>query len=169
MTTIFFDMDATLTEWREIAGEEELYRKNYFLSLQPNRSVIESAKRLTQTGAEVYILSCVLTDSLYALEEKKTWLRKYMPFVPEEHWIFVPYGESKPQFLRTRLGLPGLSANEVLVDDYSVNLRDWTDHNGLAVKLMNGKNGTKGTWQGLSVGAESADRILPALLSGTAA
>jgi len=169
MKKIFFDMDGTLTEWRRIADEDELYRKGYFLSLKPNRSVIESARKLAEAGEEVYILSCVLTDSKYAGKEKKDWLRKYMPFVPEDRWIFVPYGTGKTQYLAEHLGITELSPNEVLIDDYSANLWDWSENNGLAVKLMNGVNGTKGTWQGLKVGAENAAGTLPGLLAEAAA
>lgn len=169
MKHVFFDMDGTLTEWREIADEAELYRRNYFLSLRPNEDVIESARKLSEAGEAVYILSCVLTDSPYAKEEKEAWLRKYAPFIPEEHWLFVPFGTSKPRFLTERLGIPALTSNEILVDDYSANLRDWTENHGLAVKLMNGKNGTKGTWQGLRVSMENAAGKLPELLAKAAA
>lgn len=169
MKKFFYDMDGTLTEWREIADEKELYRKNYFLSLRPNEAVIESARKLSAAGEEVYILSCVLTDSRYAREEKESWLRKYVPFIPEERWIFVPYGESKPRYLTKRLGIAELTPGEVLIDDYSENLRDWSANNGLAVKVMNGRNGTKGTWKGLRVEAENASDILRILLKEAAA
>lgn len=164
MKKVFFDMDGTLAEWKEVRSEKELYRKGYFLSLRPNRNVIESARNLQNSGADVYILSCVLTDSRYALKEKKEWLQKYLPFIPRAHWIFVPYGEKKTDVVRRIMELKELTENEVLVDDYSENLKDWAGEHGLGIKLMNGINGTKGTWQGLRVWAGNAVWQLPVLL-----
>jgi len=164
MRKIFFDMDGTLTEWRVIASEEELYEKGYFSSLEPNESVVASARKLAQAGDEIYILSCVLTDSAYAQQEKEEWIRRYAPFIPAENWLFVPYGEKKSEFIAGRLG--ELTRDDVLVDDYTENLRDWTEHRGLAIKVMNGVNGTKGTWHGLRVPCEAAEEALPELLAG---
>lgn len=164
MKKVFFDMDGTLTEWRKVRSEEELYRKGYFRSLRPSRNVIESARTLQNSGVDVYVLSCVLTDSPYALKEKKEWLLEHIPFIPRTHWIFVPCGEKKTRVVRQIMELEQLTENEVLVDDFSENLRDWSGEHGLGIKLMNGINGTKGTWQGLRVWAGNALWQLPVLL-----
>lgn len=164
MKRVYFDMDGTLTEWRTVGSEEELYRKGYFLSLRPQEGVIESARRLQESGSEIYILSCVLSDSPYALKEKKAWLLRYLPFVPRSHWIFVPYGQKKSQAVCRAMDLKNLSENEVLVDDYSENLREWAGEHGTGIKMMNGCNGTKGTWKGLRVWVGNALEQLPVLM-----
>ena len=64
MFRVFFDMDGTLAEWKAAKEPEDLYEKDYFLSLKPYQSVVEAAWKLYESGeAEVFILSAVLADS----------------------------------------------------------------------------------------------------------
>ena len=73
-------MDGTLAEWKAAKEPEELYEKDYFLSLKPYQSVVEAAWKLYESGeAEVFILSAVLADSRYAIPEKNAWLGEYLP------------------------------------------------------------------------------------------
>ena len=55
-----------------------------------------------------------------------------------------------------RLRVPGgVRMTDVLVDGYTKNLKEWPVFGdakfGRAVKLLNGINGTNGTWAGISV------------------
>lgn len=151
MFRVFFDMDGTLAEWKAAKEPEELYEKDYFLSLKPYQSVVEAARKLYESGeAEVFILSAVLADSRYAIPEKNAWLGEYLPWVDIDHRLYVEGTAPK------RLRVPGgVRMTDVLVDDYTKNLKEWPVFGdakfGRAVKLLNGINGTNGTWTGISV------------------
>lgn len=138
---IFVDMDGTLAEFRTVDTMETLYEKGYFANLPAHENVIEGLKTFMKENpeVEVYILSSVLEDSPYAQKEKNAWLDQYIPEIDAEHRIFSSCGSAKCEFVPG-----GVKEGDILLDDYSKNLHEWP---GDAIKLMNGINGTKGSWQ----------------------
>lgn len=175
---IFVDMDGTLAEWRNIKVEidtmEEaipfntinfvrkqmnkvLYSPDYFLTLKPNENLIKAVAEIAQDGiADVYILSCVLPDKekISPLDQKIRWLRKYLPEVSEDHWIFVPDQSDKKSFVPL-----GVKETDVLIDDYTFNLKSWEEV-GRGLKFLNDVNATKGTWNGSMISyKEDADTL----------
>lgn len=138
---IFVDMDGTLAEFRTVDTMETLYEKGYFANLPAHENVIEGLKTFMKENpeVEVYILSSVLEDSPYAQNEKNAWLDQYIPEIDAEHRIFSSCGSAKCEFVPS-----GVKEGDILLDDYSKNLHEWP---GDAIKLMNGINGTKGSWQ----------------------
>lgn len=156
---LFADLDGTLAEWRAAAGYEELFREGYFATLETHAPVVEAFKMLNESGiVEPYILSAYLTESKYALREKNLWVSQYVPFVDLGHRLFVPQGISKPDYVAALLG--DIDSQYVLLDDYSRNLHEWRAVGGIGIKLLNGINGTVGTWKGPAVSRfESAEDI----------
>lgn len=140
---LIVDMDGTLAEFKKVDTLEQLYEKNYFLNLSPHINVIEAVKEIISKNddIEVYICSSVLSDSKYALKEKNAWLDKYLPEIPKDRRIFPPCGEDKKKYIPN-----GVSENDFLLDDYTNVLRMWNPP-GRGIKLMNGINGTNGTWK----------------------
>lgn len=141
---IFIDMDGTLAEWKTIQSNSELYQKGYYESLKPNNYILEETKKLIREGKDIYILSSFLSDSEYALKEKNIWLNKYLPELPIEKRIFVPYGDIKYKYLPSKI-----TSFDYLIDDHTKNLLDWKDAGGTGIKFLNGINHIKGVWQGL--------------------
>lgn len=141
---LFIDMDGTLAEFKVVDQIETLYEKGYFLNLNPHESVINGLKKFMENHPEieVYVLSSVLSDSAYALSEKQAWLDNYFPEIDAAHRIFSPCGERKADYVPG-----GIKETDMLLDDYSDNLHSWQPP-GVGIKLMNGINGTKGTWKG---------------------
>lgn len=146
-------MDGTLAKWHN-ATPEELLEEGYFRNLEPNEDLLNDVNELISQGENVYILSCYLTDSKYALEEKKEWCREHLPELSEDKYVFVPYGESKAKVFNER-GLSPITNTDYLIDDYSKNLFEWKEFGGIGVKYHNGINHTKGTWVGLRINEES--------------
>lgn len=160
MNRIFFDLDGTLAEWKQSSSRADLYEQGYFLSLRPNQSLLNAAIRLQQ-DYDVFILGAVLKDSLFAFDEKNAWLDKHFP-ITKDHRIFVNEGQPKNE------GLPGgIMANDILVDDYSVNLFQWAQY-GRGIKALNGINGTKGTWRGPAVRTDWPAELIAATIITTA-
>lgn len=141
---LLVDMDGTLAEFKSVDTMETLYEKDYFLNLEPNENVVEAVRQLLKTHpeVEVYIMSSVLSDSKYALSEKNAWLDKYLPEIDAAHRIFPPCGENKLDYVPD-----GIRATDCLLDDYTKNLVQW-EPPAKGIKLLNGINHTKQTWDG---------------------
>lgn len=145
---LFLDMDGTLAEFHPVDTMETLYEQGYFAQLAPHENVVNGIKTFMKENpeTEVFILSSVLTDSPYAQTEKNEWLDRYLSEIGMENRIFVPCGSAKNEFVPG-----GVRENDALLDDYSKNLHEWS---GKTLKLMNGINGTKGSFQGEKISAE---------------
>ena len=132
---LYVDMDGTLARFHdEVKYLERMYEKDFFLSLSPFSSVVDAIRILATTeNVEVFVLSSCVTD--YCKEEKKKWLRAFLPEIPESNYIFVDMGENKAK----SLGHP-ISKDDVLLDDYNLNLGEWQDAGGLSIKLVNNIN-----------------------------
>lgn len=168
MKRLFVDMDGTAAEFKAVDTLETLYEPGYFLSLKPQQNVVDAVKLITEQrpDVDVYIMSSVLTDSKYALQEKNQWLDRYLPEIPESKRIFPPCGDDKKEHIPD-----GIRTTDMLLDDYTTNLLLW-DPPGKGLKVLNGINHTRGTWKGDSVSYEHkpqelADKILTAIDGGT--
>lgn len=142
---LFIDMDGTLARWNNVEFEQ-LFEKGYYRNLEPNRDILGDVRQLVHTGYDVYILSCVLPESKYALEEKRQWLKEHLSELPEEKYIFVPFGQNKAEYLRENYS--PITKSDYLLDDYTQNLLEWRELGGTGVKYLNGINHTRGTWDG---------------------
>lgn len=167
---LFVDMDGTLAEWKAAVSYEDLFVQGYFSTLSPYNSVKKAVELLFDEGIEVYILSAYFTESKYALREKNHWVERYFPYIDAGHRLYVPHNISKPSYVNALVG--NLDAGYVLLDDYSRNLHEWKAAGGTGIKLLNGINGTKGTWLGAAVSRfcnadELADTILKVLRENT--
>ena len=148
---LFVDMDGTLAVWNPTKKLEDLYEKGYFRNLEPYENVVKTIRDIVvnEPDIEVFILSAYLSDSPYALKEKEEWLKEHLPEIDKDHYCFCHCGTDKS------LAVPGgIRYTDRLLDDYTVNLKDW-EPPAIGIKLMNGINGTKGSWQGLRIGKDS--------------
>ena len=75
---------------------------------------------------------------------QKTWVARHFN-LSEEKQIYCPCGNRKESALQ-KIG--GIRSSDVLIDDYTPNLRCWIS---IPIKLYNGNNGGNGTWKGVSV------------------
>ena len=160
---LFVDMDGTLAEWQSpvASSEEQLYRilksRGYFRNLRPHTNVVEAVRKLClKTDIPVFIASCYI-PGCPALQDKKEWLDEYLPELPVRNRIFIPCGSKKEEHVPG-----GIRENDVLLDDYTKNLKEWS---GIGVKLINPVNHSHGSWKGCSVGYKaSVEEITEALI-----
>ena len=151
---VFIDMDGVLAEWTPVEVYEQLFEKGRFDKLPVQNWVVtglkESEKMLNSTfiktkegfvklQVEYHIMtSCV--DSPYAIPEKSEWLDKEFD-IPKHKRIYVVNGHNKANYVPG-----GITGEDILIDDYSFNLHRWKNSGGKGIKLMNGVNGSNGTW-----------------------
>ena len=140
---LFVDMDGTLVVFKTIDTIETLYEKGYFAELEPIPNTINAIRSIIEEHPEieVHVLSAYLEDSKYALQEKNSWLNQYLPEIDPKKRIFVPCGEDKKEYIPE-----GIRATDYLIDDYTLNLVKWQPP-AKGIKLLNGINHTKGTWE----------------------
>jgi hypothetical protein len=167
---LFVDMEGTLCTFRPVKTLEMLYTPGYFRDLPPQEPIVDAVKRIIKDHAEdieVYVLTSYLSDSPYAVKEKMEWLDEYLPEVDCDHRIFVKCGYKKSylsEWQRATLFSRSdgtfasmytayselrrdITEDDFLLDDYTKNLIDW-EPPGRGIKLLNGINHTRGTWQG---------------------
>ena len=180
---IFIDMDGTIAEWRNInldlSTEEEsdpkkvaekLYQilttEGYYITLKTYQNVIDGIRELMKSDQyEFFVASCYLDDTgdCSPLSEKNKWLDEELPEIGKSHRIFIPNGEDKTKYVPG-----GIRSTDVLLDDYTKNLKEWEAAGGIGIKVLNGLNATKGTWQGARIqnslsGREFAENLKIAL------
>ncbi len=134
-------MDGTLAEFRIVDTLETLYEEGYFFNLKPHENVVKAVNQIVTENEdiEVFILSAYLTDSEYALGEKKVWLDKYLPEIDTKHRIFIPCGTDKAEAVDLR-------EDDFLLDDYTLNLNAW-EPPAKGIKLVNAINDTHKSWK----------------------
>lgn len=173
---IFVDMDGTLAKWNNVSSDQ-LLEQGYYRNLEANQELVDEVNSLISQGEDVYILSCYLTDSEYAFNEKKEWIKEYLPELSEEKYILIPYSEpeldkdgnvikdengkvkmvptNKAEYLKENYS--PITSKDYLIDDYTKNLLEWKAMGGVGVKYLNGINHTKGTWKGLCIDEKCSD------------
>ena len=105
---------------------------------------------LKEQNYDIYVLSCYRPDAVSVnkhgviqkstpLNDKKEWLKEHIPFIDEDHQFFVPDGVNKAKFLKDYYHI-NISTEDILVDDYHKNLKEWVKAGGTPIKCINGIN-----------------------------
>lgn len=142
---IFIDMDGTLFKWNSSATIQTVATRGYFRDLPAETSVVNATKELMKNpNFDIFILTSVFIDD-HSKQDKLDSLKRVFGSFPFEKVIFVPFGDSKKKVLEETLGI---CKDDVLIDDFSHNLREW---HGIAIKIYNNVNGTNNTWTGYSI------------------
>jgi len=156
---IFWDFDGTLYEFIKGIGPDVYAQEGYSRGLNPvSPSIVPALNALANTTdlngekVEHYLLSAVMNMS-YVVEDKK-WAIQHDGFpIKEENMIFVPYGGSKAEAIKTA-GIE-IRKGDLFIDDYTPNLIDMSQLM-TCVKMLNGINDTTGTWRGSRISAFSS-------------
>lgn len=128
--TIFFDMDNTLAIFSYNGDDEtalkKASKKNYYRNLECFEEAASTIETLQMIGFKVKILSVYL-DTAYCKKEKLAWCEYHIPTINKEDIILVPKGGVKTDYVED-------IKHSILVDDYYVNLMNWMELGGLAIK-----------------------------------
>ena len=129
---LIFDLDGTLADFEGAGGLSKMSEEGFFRNLKPYPLTISTVKRLYKAGSEIFILSAYIgTD--YCESEKLEWIQEYLPFLPKENILLVPYGTIKAKAFEQAYQTK-VTKNDILFDDYKLNLREWIVAGGTAVK-----------------------------------
>lgn len=124
---LFVDMDGTLVEYNVFPdGAVTTESRGLFVDNKPLNFIIDKIKRINELkNIDIYILT--YSRSNIIREEKKIWLKKYMPFIKESNYIILvkengDYNSENRNYVKGNKMLE--KANEY---DYLILLDD--DHN----------------------------------------
>lgn len=135
---LFVDMDGTIAEYKVYQeGFITTETKELFLNSMPMQVIINELEKINEiANLDIFILT--LSKSKIIEEEKKEWLKKYVPFVKKENYIILvkernEYNQETKPYVKFR------KMEEKLKDyDYVMLLDD--DHKILKETQKNLKN-----------------------------
>lgn len=142
---IFFDMDGVLNVWELGTHIDIVAAPGYMRQRTPIESIVAASKILHLCGYECWIASAVLPFE-HSIPDKNYWVERHCPWFEENRRIYIPYGSNKASKMQRKI-LPG----DVFLDDYTQNLLDLrkTFNTDLeCIKVLNGINDSKHTWNG---------------------
>ena len=123
--------------WHTECGARLLCDEPYFINLAGALKMLHDSSKL-----EIFTLSAYYKNCPWILDEKNKFINSRCPWIDSTHRIFTEVGHLKAAYV-----LRSIQTTDLLIDDYSSNLLHWSDH-GLAVKFLNGLNGSGCVWTG---------------------
>ena len=155
MKTFWIDMDGVLAVYRrkdyKCADPKFLHLgEHYFRNLKPIEKMVETVanldKECKKTGkGKVIILTGIhyVNDALLLehVTDKADWLKQYLPSLDLDTQFLATTGDKGQSAIIFKRA--PITADDILVDDFNMNLVSWEDHDGTAVKYLNGNNNAK--------------------------
>lgn len=149
MINLFLDLDGTLAKFNSKRNALKRFDNEvgFFANLKPYKYIEVINTLATKENVNVYVISA--TPNEQADKDKLTWISKYLDKIPQQNICFSRLGENKAKVIKNKLNIT-IDNNCLLLDDYTKNLIEWQNLNGIGIKRITSKadNSTK-KWQGL--------------------
>ena len=142
---IMTDGDGTLVVFDKTKGLDEISAPGYYRGL-PILGNISKALEYCSEYSDIYLVSAVMPYP-HVIPDKDYCYENIVPFIRSDRRVYTEYGRPKAEQIDGRINiLPG----DVFLDDYTPNLIEMSSAHPeiTCIKVMNGINGTKGTWDG---------------------
>ena len=148
MINLFLDLDGTLAKFNSKRNALERFTNEigFFADLKPYKYIECVNELATANNVNVYIISA--TPNEQADLDKLIWISRYLDNIPKENICFSRIGENKAKVIKDKLNIT-IDKTCLLLDDYTKNLIEWKQLNGIGIKRITSKadNSTK-KWQG---------------------
>jgi 5'(3')-deoxyribonucleotidase len=145
MKKLFLDLDGTLAKFNVRNALKRFDNEIGFFSKLDAYIGIQEVNKIAEMG-NLYIISASPNDR--ADMDKMTWIKKYLPNIPQENITICRLGENKAEIIQKKYGIK-IDKNCLLLDDYSNNLFQWEEHGGIGIKrLTSVADNSRGLWKG---------------------
>lgn len=151
MKKLFLDMDGTLAMFNSKKNALKRFdnEKGFFSSLKPFVNIDTINQLVDNNIVDVFIISASPNEQ--ADIDKKQWIDTYLPSVKPENICFCRLGQNKAQIIKEQLNID-IDNNCYLLDDYTKNLIEWNNSNGIGIKRLTSlANNSRKIWKGLSI------------------
>ena len=151
MLKLFLDLDGTLAKFNSKKNALKRFdnEKGFFSSLKPYKN-IEVINELAACGnVEVYVISA--TPNEQADQDKMIWIKTYLKQIKQENICFCRLNENKAKVIKDKLNIT-INKECYLLDDYTKNLIEWKNLNGIGIKRLTSKaDNSRKIWKGFSL------------------
>lgn len=151
MKKLFLDMDGTLAMFNSKKNALKRFdnEKGFFASLKPFVNINTINQLVDNNIVEVFIISASPNEQ--ADLDKKQWIDTYLPSIKPENICFCRLGQNKAKIIKEQLNID-IDNNCYLLDDYTKNLIEWNNSNGIGIKRLTSlANNSRKIWKGLSI------------------
>jgi len=128
--TIYYDIDNTLALFsiheREPEALAQMTEEGFYRNLPALDDGIKVIPVLQAMGFKVKLLSACI-ETTYCKAEKFDWIHEHTPTVKDKDVILMQAGQDKSTFVED-------ISTSILVDDYGINLTNWMNAGGIAIK-----------------------------------
>ena len=149
MINLFLDLDGTLAKFNSKRNALKRFDNEvgFFANLKPYKYIEFVNELVTKENVNVYIISA--TPNEQADLDKLAWINKHLNNIPKKNICFCRLNENKAKVIKDKLNIT-IDNKCLLLDDYTKNLIEWQNLNGIGIKRITSKadNSTK-KWQGL--------------------
>jgi 5'(3')-deoxyribonucleotidase len=151
MIKLFLDLDGTLAKFNSKKNALQRFdnEKGFFANLKPYKYIEVINEIATKENVEVYIISA--TPNERADLDKMTWIKTYLKDIKQDNICFCRLNENKAKVIKDKLNII-IDKECVLLDDYTKNLIEWKNLNGIGIKRLTSKaNNSRKIWKDYSI------------------
>ena len=148
MKKLFLDMDGTIAMFNSKRNALKRFDNEigFFANLKPYKYIEFVNSLATKEGVNAYIISA--TPNEQADKDKLVWIKKYLNQINDKNICFCRLNENKAKVIKDKLNIT-IDNNCLLLDDYTKNLIEWQNLNGIGIKRITSKaDNSRKLWKG---------------------
>jgi len=148
---LFLDMDGTIAKFNSKKNALQRFDNEigFFASLKPFAHLDTINNLITNGIVEVFIISASPNEQ--ADKDKMIWLETHLPNLVKENICFCRIGTNKAKAIKEQLNID-IDSNCYLLDDYTKNLTEWNNCNGIGIKRLTSlADNSRKLWKGLEI------------------
>lgn len=148
MINLFLDLDGTLAKFNSKRNALKRFDNEigFFANLKPYKYIEFVNELATKENVNVYVISA--TPNEQADKDKLVWIKKYLNQINDKNICFCRLNENKAKVIKDKLNIT-IDNNCLLLDDYTKNLIEWQNLNGIGIKRITSKaDNSRKLWKG---------------------